>query len=250
MLLESAGPEILAITLDRPPANAIAPADIVAMREALASAAGRCRVLLLRAKGRFFCAGADVSIMKGEGDLAQRADRLATFARSLQELCDAIEAFPAPTIAVLDGTTLGGGLELALACDFRIASAAISLGLPETKLGLIPGAGGTQRVTRAVGRARALDLVLTGRMVTAAEAQSIGLIHEAVAGSAEARALELAAQLAGQPVRALQEAKRCISLAGTAGGFAAEIEATRLLHQEPETVGRIEAFLSRSKTRS
>jgi len=166
--------------------------------------------------------------MKGEGDLASRADRLAAFAKSLQELCDAIEAFPAPTIAVLDGTTLGGGLELALACDFRIASTAISLGLPETKLGLIPGAGGTQRVTRAVGRARALNLVLTGRMLAAQEAAGIGLIQEAVEGSAAARALELAAQLAGQPVRALQEAKRCIALAGTAEGYAAEIEATRL----------------------
>lgn len=249
MILETAAPEVAAITLDRAPANAIAPQDIAAMHEALRAAAGQCRVLVLRARGRFFCAGADVSIMKEGASPAERAGRLAAFAGDLQDLCAAIEAFPAPTIAAIDGIATGGGMELALACDFRIATAGAMLGLPETKLGLIPGAGGTQRMVRVVGRAHALDLILTGRLIKAGEAARIGLVSEAVDGSAEARALQLAAELAGQPRRALQEAKRCIGLAGTAEGYPAEIEATRALHQEAETMDRIAAFLSRSKTR-
>lgn len=249
MILESVGPEIAAITLDRAPANAIAPEDIKAMHAALASAAGQCRALLLRARGRFFCAGADVSIMQAGSDVTERATRLAAFAKDLQDLCAALEAFPAPTICALDGIATGGGMELALACDFRIAANGVRLGLPETKLGLIPGAGGTQRVTRIVGRARALELILTGKLITAEEAARIGLIHEAVEGGAEARALQLAAELAGQPRRALLEAKRCIGLAGSAQGWVAEIEATRALHLEPETQERIAAFMARSSAK-
>lgn len=249
MILESAGPEIAAITLDRAPANAIAPGDITDIHAALKSAAGKCRVLVLRARGRFFCAGADVSIMQAGSDAEERANRLAAFAKDLQDLCAAIEAFPAPTICALDGIATGGGMELALACDFRIAARGVRLGLPETKLGLIPGAGGTQRVTRIIGRARALELILTGRLILAEEAAQIGLVHEAVDGGAEARALQLATELAGQPRCALQEAKRCIGLAGTDEGWVAEIEATRALHLEPETQERIAAFMARSSAK-
>lgn len=216
------------------------------LAHALSSAAGDCRVLVLQAKGRFFCAGADISIMKSGGDPSDRIDRLTQFAKQFQDLGALLEAFPAPTIAAINGICTGGGLELALACDFRIASNGATFGLPETKLGLLPAAGGTQRIARIAGRANALDLVLTGRLVNAAEAVKMGFVNESVTGTAEERALDLAETLALQPWMAMQEAKRCIALAGSPAGFLAEIEGTRKLHQESETVERITAFLSRS----
>ncbi|MDP1538014.1 MAG: enoyl-CoA hydratase/isomerase family protein [Burkholderiales bacterium] len=243
---------VAVLVLDFPPANAIGPGQIDLLDAALSAAAqARCRALVVLAKGRFFCAGADIRIMQGDDAAAQRAGRLAAFAARLQELFARIETFPAPTIAAIDGIATGGGLELALACDFRIAAEAAQLGLPETKLGLIPAAGGTQRMVAVVGRAHALDLILRGRLIAGPEAWRIGLVHEVAFGNADARpaekrALALATELAAQPQAALREAKRCIAMTGSPAGFEAEIVATRILHTETETMQRIAAFLARS----
>ncbi len=251
MLLECETSGTAVITLDFPPANAIGAAQIAMLESALVSAAeSGCRVLLVRATGRFFCAGADIGIMQARDAETQRAERLAGFAQKLQALYGKLEAFPSPTIAAIDGIATGGGLELALACDFRIAREGAQLGLPETKLGLIPAAGGTQRMVAVVGRAYAADMILRGRLVDGAEAWRMGLVHESVSGEAnarpaEARARALAEELCAQPQAALGEAKRCIAMAGNASGFAAEVEATRVLHAEPETIERIAAFLRR-----
>lgn len=252
MRIEKTSSGVAVLTLDHPPANAIGEPQIDAQSKALHGAADDrgCRVLVIRGEGRFFCAGADIRIMQGGAADDDRAERLAGFARRLQILCDGLENFPAPTIAAIRGTATGGGLELALACDLRIAAREALLGLPETKLGLIPGAGGTQRMVDVVGRAHALDLILRGRLIDGEEALRIGLVHEAHAAEAvEARALEIAEELATQPAQALREAKRCIGLARSAAGFEAEIDATRTLHRDPDTAQRIAAFLARRSTR-
>ena len=251
MLLEKLSHGVAAITLDFPPANAIGPAQITQLDEALTQAAAdsACRALVIRAKGRFFCAGADIRIMqRAQGEAVDAvANRLAGFARQLQILYAKLEAFPAPSIAAISGITIGGGLELALACDFRIAAMEATLGLAETKLGLIPGAGGTQRMVAVLGRARASDLILRARLITGEEAARIGLVHEAVAGdNTQSRALALAEELAALPQAALREAKRCMALAVSSEGYAAEIEATRALQGDPETQALISAFLARS----
>ena len=247
MLLERKPSGIATLTLDHPPANAIGQPQVDALSRALAQAAADsdCRVLVVRGAGRFFCAGADIRIMQGNSSESERADRLADFARALQMLCGAFESTPVPTIAAIRGTATGGGLELAMACDFRIVAREALIGLPETKLGLIPGAGGTQRMVGLIGRAHTFDLILRGRLIGGDEAARIGLAHESVsAENVEPRAMALAEELATQPPQALREAKRCINLARSEAGFAAEIDATRALHRHPDTARRIAAFLA------
>ncbi len=129
----------------------------------------------------------------------------------LQDCFTAVSQIPKPTIAAVTGYALGGGLELALACDFRVASNDAQLGLPEILLGVIPGAGGTQRLARLIGSAKAKDLIFTGRFVPAVEAQSFGLVNEVVApDQLLSRALELADSLAKGSATALAAAKAAI----------------------------------------
>ena len=141
-----------------------------------------------------FCAGADLAERRTMS-LAQ----VSLFLSSLRRALATLSSLPMPTLAAIDGPALGGGLELALACDLRVAAPSVSkIGLPEVKLGIIPGAGGTQRVTRLAGAARAMDLVFTGRAVDAREAGRLGVV-EYVAGegqSAVDRAVEVAGMIA------------------------------------------------------
>jgi len=252
MLLETNPAGITTLTLDNPPANAIGPLQIEELSHALAgiSEAPGCRVLVLRGAGRFFCAGADIRIMQDDGNVQQRAQRLADFAQSLQKLFAFLENLTVPTIAVINGIATGGGLELAMACDFRIVAKEASLGLPETKLGLIPGAGGTQRLVRLIGRANALDLILRGRLIDGEEAVRMGLALAAVAAAdVGMRGMALAEELVKQPRQALREAKHCINLAPSDAGFAEEIAATRRLQLDADTASRIAAFLARRAAR-
>lgn len=129
-------------------------------------------VLVLTGSGeKAFVAGADIAEMAELDPAGAEA-----FSRFLQESCDRIEGCPKPVIAAVNGFALGGGCELSLACHVRIASESARFGQPEVNLGLIPGAGGTQRLPRTVGRGRALDLILSGEMIDAAEALRIGLV--------------------------------------------------------------------------
>ena len=135
---------------------------------------------------------------------------MAEIGGSFLRALNAVAALPCPTIAAVNGVALGGGCELALACDFRVASASARFGQPEILLGIIPGGGGTQRLARLVGPARAKDLVFSGRMVDVTEAAAIGLVDSVVDGDARDAALELAVRYAHGPREATALAKRAI----------------------------------------
>jgi methylglutaconyl-CoA hydratase len=174
------------------------------------------RVVILTGAGdKAFCAGADLKERAG-----MSAEDVHRFHEGLRSALRAIEAAPQPFVAALNGAALGGGLELALACDLRLAADSAQLGLPEVALGIIPGGGGTQRLARLVGVAHAKDLVLTARRITAAEALAMGLVTRIAPSQ---RLLDEALQLAGQLARnapvSLRQAKRAID-----GGFHLPLE--------------------------
>ena len=154
-----------------------------------------------------------------------------------------------PTVAAIEGDALGGGLELALACDLRIASARARLGLPEVRLAVIPGAGGTQRLPSVVGPARARELILTGRIITADEAARIGLVNEVVpAGQARARADAVADEIAGRGPLAVREAKRLIDAAvgmDLDAGLAAELDASERIFASDDMLEGAAAFFAK-----
>ncbi len=133
------------------------------------------KVIVITGKGKAFCAGADISQFKELNPATAWA-----FAKKGRELMDYIERVSKPTIAMINGYALGGGLELAMACDFRIASEDAMLGLPEINLGIYPGFGGTQRLVRLVGKTKALEIMMTGDRITAQEAERIGLLNKVV----------------------------------------------------------------------
>ncbi|MGW9630501.1 enoyl-CoA hydratase/isomerase family protein [Agromyces sp. NPDC055520] len=173
--------DLAIVTIDRPKAlNALAPevlSALLAAFESLAAEGSAVRGVLLTGEGgRAFAAGADIRGMAGlTPEQGEEASRLG------HRVAAAVEGLPAPVIACVDGFALGGGLELALACDFIYATDASSFGQPEVHLGLIPGFGGTVRLPRAVGLARAKELIYTGRRIPAAEAVAIGLVARSFA---------------------------------------------------------------------
>lgn len=196
VILESPGDGIAEIRLNRPERmNALGVETVLALKQAIDEAARRrARVILLCGTGRAFCAGADLKQRKGM-DLPARLAHNA----GINDAINALAAAKCVTVAVLNGVALGGGLEMALACDLRIAAAGVSLGLTESRIGAFPGAGGTQRLSRLVGTSRALQMMLTGEPVSSEYAHSIGLVNE-LASSEElsSRALGLARLLASR----------------------------------------------------
>jgi len=161
--------------------------------------------VIFTGEGKAFVAGADIEEIAGISDVFAGRE----FSLLGQEVFANIAAMPQVTIAAINGYALGGGLELALACDLRVASTKAKLGLPEVGLGLIPGFGGTQRLPRLIGVGRALDLILTGRHVPAEEALGLGLVNR-VAEDALAAAKELAAAVLKNGPVALSLAKEAV----------------------------------------
>lgn len=200
---------VAVVTLDHPKVNALSQELLNELGEVFAALADDLPGAVVVTGGdRLFAAGADVTQFSAE----RAADIAATFHRVL----DAVAAFPRPTIAAISGYALGGGCELAMACDFRLASEKAVFGQPEILLGIIPGGGGTQRLPRLVGASRAKDIIFTGRQVKADEALAIGLADEIVApDDLHDRALAFAALLAAGPVQAIALAKAAIDGATT-----------------------------------
>ncbi|HVT42575.1 MAG TPA: enoyl-CoA hydratase-related protein [Acidimicrobiales bacterium] len=191
------------VRLDRPKANALSAAVLGQLHDAAAALAeDPPGAVLLWGGRRIFAAGADIVELDGAG-----ASVGANFARAL----GALAAVPRATIAAINGFALGGGLELALACDFRVASEDARLGLPEVLLGVIPGGGGTQRLPRLIGSSRAKELIMTGRQVRADEALAIGLVNRVAApDDVLEAALTWAAELAAGPLVAHALAKDAV----------------------------------------
>lgn len=239
---------IARLTLARPPVNAINEQwveRLAALLEEIA-ATERVGVVWIRSSERVFCAGADLVLMRSLfGSEAGRA-RMIALTRRMQEVFARLEALPQVTLAEIGGAALGGGFELALACDLRLVAEEARVGLPEARLGLLPAAGGTQRLTRLCGAARARRLILGAELVRGAEAVALGLAQwSAPAAELEGRAAALAAHLAGLPPQTLAACKHCIALAARGGedGFEAELAASARLLAAAETQRRVAAFL-------
>jgi methylglutaconyl-CoA hydratase len=209
VVLQRAG-RLAWLTLNRPEAaNALSRALVAELGQALASLAAEAvpPILLLTGAGdKAFCAGADLKERR-----AMALEDTRAFLHLLNDTVDALGAYPQPTIAVMGGAAFGGGLELALACDFRLAAEGVEMGLPEVRLGIIPGAGGTQRLSRLLGVAAAKELVLTGRRISAALACDKGLVSAVVpAANLRAEAERHAADIAAAGPLALAQAKKAI----------------------------------------
>jgi len=241
---------VATVLLRRPPVNAF-DLDMLDLLDAALdhSETTGVRCLVVRSDDpRMFCAGADIAMLRAATERAGGVDEMVAFARGFQQVLARLERAPFVTVAAIDGLALGGGLELALACDFRLAGPEARMGLTETTLGLVPGAGGTQRLTAVLGRARARQLILTGAMIDAREADRIGLA-DFCPGGAQAEAGELARDMAGRPARALALAKECVLEAPSAEGYEHELTASRELYGDPETVDLLATFLNRRKQR-
>jgi enoyl-CoA hydratase len=218
------------LTLVNPPLNLVTRELLDELNVALArleeAEPGDVRAVVVTGAGeRAFSAGSHVGEFEAQRGPGGR-ERLALEERTSSRLA----ALPMPTIAAIEGNALGGGLELALACDLRVASERAKVGLPEVRLAVIPGAGGTQRLPRVVGVARAKELILTGKLLDADEAARIGLVHEVVAaGEAVARAHEIGEEIAARGPIAVREAKRLLDAAldtPLEAGLVAELEAS------------------------
>jgi len=197
---------------------------------ATAVAAAGPRAVVVTGGPKLFAAGADITEFAERGGAApfeiSPPDRVAEIGGAFLRALAAVAALPCPTIAAVNGFALGGGCELALACDFRFASAGARFGQPEILLGIIPGGGGTQRLARLVGPARAKDLVFSGRMVDAAEAAAIGLVDRVVDGDAVGPAVQAAATYARGPQEATALAKQAVY-----GGLEGSLDDGLLLEQ-------------------
>ncbi|WP_167629871.1 enoyl-CoA hydratase-related protein [Listeria valentina] len=197
--------EIAVLTLNRPEkANAFSNAMLTDFKEAIQNLKPVRALLIAGSGGRVFSAGADLSERAGLSE-----DEVWPAVERIRSVCAQVAALKCPTIAVLNGAAFGGGLELALACDFRIAERGVKLGLTETSLGIIPGSFGTVRLTKLVGKSKAMELILLAKRIQAEEALEIGLVNQ-IAEDALRTSLNWAEQLAKNAPIAVQIAKEVI----------------------------------------
>ncbi|MGO1975240.1 MAG: enoyl-CoA hydratase/isomerase family protein [Propionibacteriaceae bacterium] len=199
---------VATIRVDRPKVNALSAAIQLAIGEAAEECARRDDVaaVVLTGGERVFAAGADIKEM-AELDYAA----MVAHSGRLQQHFSTVARLPKPVIAAVNGYALGAGLELALCADVRIAADDVTLGLPEVTLGVVPGAGGTQRLARLIGPARAKELIFTGRPVRAEEALQLGLVNQVLpAAEVQQAAVDWARRFVGGPRLALQAAKECV----------------------------------------
>ncbi len=224
----------------------------MSMVEGLVEAFNRCaddpeiRVVILTGNGKAFSAGADVRELSGmsAAELVRRGH---------MPLWDRIRSFRKPLIAAINGAAVGGGLELAMACDICIASASAKFGQAEINLGIMPGAGGTQRLARALGKSRAMEMVLSGKLISASEAASYGLVSSVCEdGLLMDEVLSLATQIADKPMFALELAKESVNRAHEttlSQGLELERRNFILSLSHPDGKEGISAFLEKRRAR-
>jgi enoyl-CoA hydratase len=238
---------IVEIVLDRPPANALGPEIIDGLHTAMdyVQTVDAKVIVVASAVDGFFAAGADIKHMSAVDPASFRE-----YGDALRGAVERLVDLPIFSVAAVDGLALGGGLELAMACTLRVGATGARLGLPEVKLGLIPGAGGTQRLPRLVGRGRALDLMLTGREVEGDEAFWIGLVDRFAEPDTTARATawQLARDLAQASTPAQLAVVRTVDAAydrPLAEGLRYEAEQVQQVFERGEAVEGIRAFIEK-----
>lgn len=240
---------IVTVTMQRAPVNAFDPGFVGAWNDLIDTLeADLPTVLHLRSAQKVFSAGADLKMMRETFARDDAAARMLVHVDHMQKVFTRIEALGCVTVAEIAGAALGGGFELALACDIRIAGHGATLGLPETRIGLIPGAGGTQRLTRLCGPGIAKRIILGCDMVDGATAERLGLVQwSRPDAELAAFAAETVARIAGLSRGALASSKRCIAAATDAidtGLLIERLETLQLFNQD-DTRNRVRAFLER-----
>jgi enoyl-CoA hydratase/3-hydroxyacyl-CoA dehydrogenase len=229
--------------LDHPPANALSPDTVNALRSVWNEVSGSAvrALVIASANSRLFCAGADIKAFTAMDEATGRA-----YVAGTHELLRAFERSSIVTIAAVNGLALGGGCELAMACDLRIAAASARFGQPEIKLGIIPGFGGTQRLARLIGPAKALELNLIGDPIRAQEAEALGLANRVVPDEELLEsALALAETLAAQAPLAVEQIKRISAHADLDEGIVAEQAAFAQVFASEDAREGIAAFLDK-----
>jgi len=241
------------LTLNHPPVNAFGDDFIEAFHQALSQveALPDVTVVHLRSGLGVFSAGADLKEV--EARLDQPPEQMVAYNRRLHRLFDRLEALPCVTLCEINGAAFGGGLEMALACDLRITAETATIGLPEARLGLIPGAGGTQRLTRLCGPGVASRVILGCEVLSGANACQLGVVQWAVPDRELAeRAAALRDQIAGLALPALRVSKSCIAAVHCldCDGFELEITSQRELIVSPEARQRVTAFVNERRARA
>lgn len=236
------------MTLDRPEAlNALSFAIIRDIGAAIDEAAGwDIRALIITGEGeKAFCAGADIKELMGRSLIEEREG-----AELGQRVFGKLDSFKVPSIAAINGFAFGGGLELAMACTFRVAAPKAKMGLPEIKLGLIPGYGGTQRLPRLIGEGRAMEMVLTGRTVAADEAHAMGLVNRLADGDVVEAAKAFAAEFTGYGIPALTLARAAVQRALNVPlheGLRTEADLSTLSYRTEDATEGLSAFVEKRK---
>ncbi|MEV6479566.1 enoyl-CoA hydratase-related protein [Streptomyces sp. NPDC051576] len=245
--LDTDGP-VVTVRLDHPPMNAfdsLQREELSARVRELADASA-VRAVVLYGGERLFAAGADIKALAAMGP-----EEIRGWNRALQRTFEEVAHLPMPVIAAVTGYALGGGMELALAADYRVAAEDAVLGQPEVQLGIMPGSGGTQRLARLIGPSRAKNLLMTGRRVKAEEALRLGLVDEVVPkGAALKAALAYARQLSEGPPAALEAIKEAVDH-GTDAGMSAGLALERALFTgvfgTQDATDGLDSFLNRGK---
>jgi enoyl-CoA hydratase len=236
------------LTLDRQEGlNALSFAMLREIGDAIDQVAqSDARALIVTGAGpKAFCAGADIKELHGRSLLEQKRG-----AELGQGVFAKLDALAVPSIAVINGHAFGGGLELAMACTFRLAACYAKMGLPEIKLGLIPGYGGTQRLPRLVGEARAFEIIATGRTVDAEEALRIGLVHRLIDGDPLEAGMDFAREITGFSLSTLGFARAAVQRAAQLSlseGLKAEAELSTLAYRTADAEEGMAAFVEKRK---
>ena len=242
---------IATIAMSRPPVNAIDHAFITALNGALDQIdKAKPTAVVIKSDQKCFSAGADLALIQGYFSKPTGTAEMVDYVKALHAVYNRLEKLEAVTIAAIAGPALGGGLELALSCDMRIATTTAKIGLPEARIGMIPGAGGTQRLPRLVGPGVAARMILGGEVIDGTEAARLGVVQWVVApADLDTKVAEVSERVAGLARPALVSCKACMAayFDPAKDGFAFEIDQPLTLMETTEARERIAAFFATRK---